>query len=120
MDRKPDRHNSFVEIEDTVLNLIQEISRCKTTIGTLDSMVADGLKEKLFISGIDSDQEKISFHQYFGDFSTSMCVIVFSLPETLPTDSCISRNDLLSGQFLQLGHGQDIFYGTENMLFCLT
>ena len=120
MDRKPDRHNSFVEIEDTVLNLIQEISRCKTTIGTLDSIVADGLKEKLFISGIDSDQEKISFHQYFGDFSTSMCVIVFSLPETLPTDSCISRNDLLSGQFLQLGHGQDIFYGTENQLFCLT
>ena len=120
MNRKPDRHNSFVEIEDTVLNLIQEISRCKTTIGTLDSMVADGLKEKLFISGIDSDQEKISFHQYFGNFSTSMCVIVFSLPETLPTDSCISRNDLLSGQFLPLGHGQDIFYGTENQLFCLT
>ena len=47
-------------------------------------------------------------------------MIVFSLPETLPTDSCISRNDLLSGQFLQLGHGQDIFYGTENQLFCLT
>lgn len=61
MDRQPNVKNSFLEIECTVLNLISEISHCKTTIESLDTMVADSLKEKLFISGLSTEQELRSF-----------------------------------------------------------
>ena len=44
-------------------------------------MVADSLKEKLFISGLSTEQEIHSFQQYFGDFSFSMNALVFSIPE---------------------------------------
>mgnify|MGYP000843768150 CR=1 FL=1 len=63
------RNGKTLEIEGTVLNMISEISHCKTTIESLDTMVADSLKEKLFISGLSTEQEIHSFQQYFGDFS---------------------------------------------------
>lgn len=119
MNRKPDGHDSFLEIENTVLNLIQEIGRCKTTIESLDSMVADSLKEKLFISGLNTEQELHSFQQYFGDFSFPMNVLVFSMPEKSIANYDVSMEELLSGQILQLSQKTSILYSSENHIYCL-
>ena len=91
-----------MEIEGTVLNMISEISHCKTTIESLDTMVADSLKEKLFISGLSTEQEIHSFQQYFGDFSFSMNALVFSIPEKTTFSKEISLKELLYEQLLQL------------------
>ena len=119
MDRQPNVKNSFLEIEYTVLNLISEISHCKTTIESLDTMVADSLKEKLFISGLSTEQELRSFQQYFGDFSFPMNVLVFSIPEKTDFSEEISLEELLYEQLVQLSHKTTILYPTENYIYCL-
>ena len=119
MDRQPNVQNSFLEIEGTVLNMISEISHCKTTIESLDTMVADSLKEKLFISGLSTEQEIHSFQQYFGDFSFSMNALVFSIPEKTTFSKEISLKELLYEQLLQLSQKTIILYQAENYIYCL-
>lgn len=81
MEKSTESKNAFGEIEDTVLNLISEIGQCKTTIGELDSMVANSLLEKLFFGGLETERNMISFSQYFGDLSYPYTVLVFANPE---------------------------------------
>lgn len=119
MDRQPNVQNSFLEIEGTVLNMISEISHCKTTIESLDTMVADSLKEKLFISGLSTEQEIHSFQQYFGDFSFSMNALVFSIPEKTAFSEEISLKELLYEQLSQLSQNTIILYQAENYIYCL-
>lgn len=119
MDTQPDGKDSFLEIEGTVLSLIQEISHCKTTIESLDTMVADSLKDKLFISGLNTQQELVSFQQYFGDFSFPLSLLVFSVPEKPTADNGVPAKELLYEQLTQLTQQTCILYQSENNIYCL-
>ena len=94
------RNGKTLEIEGTVLNMISEISHCKTTIESLDTMVADSLKEKLFISGLSTKHEIHSFQQYFGDFSLSSVVGVVTVSSFLT----VSSTQILQFLFLKKYH----------------
>lgn len=76
MERSPRGKNGLGEIEDTILNLMDEIGKCKRTIGELDGMVANNLLDKLFFGGIETGRATESFLRYFGDFSFPFTVIV--------------------------------------------
>ena len=107
-------------ISNELLDELRQIAiHYARTIESLDTMVADSLKEKLFISGLSTEQEIHSFQQYFGDFSFSMNALVFSIPEKTTFSKEISLKELLYEQLLQLSQKTIILYQAENYIYCL-
>lgn len=116
MEKTTDGKNSFCEIEGTVLNLIQEIGRCKSTIGELDAMVANSLLDKLFFGGLEVGHNTSSFHQYFGDYTFAYTVMVFSnVSGTSPEEIRIP----LENQLTFLSEKPHIIHIRDNRLYYL-
>lgn len=116
MEKSSGNKNVFGEIEDTVLNLINEIGQCKSTIGELDSLVANSLLEKLFFGGLENGRNISSFVQYFGEFSFACTVIVFSNTEISQPEEIRAA---LESQLSQLSEKPHILHIRGNRLYCL-
>lgn len=116
MEKSTGNKNAFGEIEDTVLNLIQEIGKCKTTIGELDGMVANSLLEKLFFGGLENSRNISPFFQYYGDFGYPLTVLVFSGTDKDPPEKI---KNVLEEQLTQISQKPHVIHIRGKRLYCM-
>ncbi len=74
------------DLEGSILDMIDEISSCKSTINELDLMVSNSLKNHLFYTGLTEDQTE-SFAKHFGSFCLPCVVLSVFGPDLKPADS---------------------------------
>lgn len=116
MEKGSGSKDAFGEIEDTVLNLIHEISQCKNTIGELDGMLSNSLLDKLFFGGLETGRNTSSFCQYFGDFDYPLTVLVFSGTEVNRSEEVRESVEVRLASLSQKSH---ILHIRGNKLYCL-